>query len=516
MTATQQTMDGSPPTLARNAIGLPEVLFQSITHMAPAVATALSIGAATSFAGGITPLAVLFAMIAVLFTAFSMAELARHLPSAGGMYTYVGRGLGSFFGWLVAWGFALAEPLVMPLLLGGFGFYGAIFLSAYLGIEFEFAWVALAILCGLAVWWLTYRGIALSTRAGVVLGIIEIAIFLLISALLIVNADQNTLSVFVPGDEGVKPAFQGMIFCLLAFIGFEAAAPLGEETRDPRRTIPRAVIWSAILVGLFYVFNYYAATVFFGPDRMTEFYTFNEGDPWGFMAEAVLPGIGGLLIIFAILNSSLANANAGATAATRTLFAMGRASLLPRFFAAVHPETRAPVNAVHFQAITALIIAVVLGFVLANDPYPTPEGGASFGGLNVYVFLGTMLGLIFSGIYILVNAACIGYYWRERRDEFNILKHLIVPVLGVVAMIPAALAVIGGLTIPILDIELEPYETALRFTAPIVGVWMLVGIVLYFVLRAMSPGALERVGEVYAGETPPSEAEAIPPEQPTP
>ena len=516
MTATQQTMDGSPPTLARNAIGLPEVLFQSITHMAPAVATALSIGAATSFAGGITPLAVLFAMIAVLFTAFSMAELARHLPSAGGMYTYVGRGLGSFFGWLVAWGFALAEPLVMPLLLGGFGFYGAIFLSAYLGIEFEFAWVALAILCGLAVWWLTYRGIALSTRAGVVLGIIEIAIFLLISALLIVNADQNTLSVFVPGDEGVKPAFQGMIFCLLAFIGFEAAAPLGEETRDPRRTIPRAVIWSAILVGLFYVFNYYAATVFFGPDRMTEFYTFNEGDPWGFMAEAVLPGIGGLLIIFAILNSSLANANAGATAATRTLFAMGRASLLPRFFAAVHPETRAPVNAVHFQAITALIIAVVLGFVLANDPYPTPEGGASFGGLNVYVFLGTMLGLIFAGIYILVNAACIGYYWRERRDEFNVIKHLIVPVLGVIAMIPAALAVIGGLTIPILDIELEPYETALRFTAPIVGVWMLVGIVLYFVLRAMSPGALERVGEVYAGETPPSEAEAIPPEQPTP
>ena len=134
MTSTAE-VSGGTPSLERNAIGLPEVLFQSITHMAPAVATALSIGAATSFAGGITPLAVLFAMIAVLFTAFSMAELARHLPSAGGMYTYVGRGLGSFFGWLVAWSFALAEPLVMPLLLGGFGFYGAIFLSAYLGID---------------------------------------------------------------------------------------------------------------------------------------------------------------------------------------------------------------------------------------------------------------------------------------------------------------------------------------------------------------------------------------------
>jgi amino acid transporter len=495
-------MGGTAPSLERDAIGLPEVLFQSITHMAPAVATALSIGAATSFAGGITPMAVLFAMIAVLFTAYSMSQLARHLPSAGGMFTYVRNGLGSFFGWLVAWGFALAEPLVMPLLLGGFGFYGAIFLSTYLGINFEYAWIALAILCGLVVWWLIFRGIGISTRTGLVLGVIEIAIFLLISALLIVNADQNTLNVFVPGADGVRPAFQGMIFCLLAFIGFEAAAPLGEETREPRRTIPRAVIWSAILIGLFYVFNYYAATVYFGPDRMTEFYTFNDGDPWGFMAEEVLPGIGGLLIVFAILNSSLANANAGANAATRSLFAMGRVGLLPRMFAAIHPTNRTPVTAVHFQAISALVIAVVLGVILANDPFPTPEGAASFGGLNVYVFLGTMLGLIFVFLYICVNLACIGYFWRVRRDEFNPIKHLIVPILGVLAMIPAGLAVIGGLTIPILDIELPPYGNALQYTAPIVAIWMVIGIVLYFVLRSRSPEALDRMGDVYGGEAP--------------
>jgi amino acid transporter len=485
-------MDSGSPTLARNAIGMPEVLFQSITHMAPAVATALSIGTATAFAGGITPLAVLLAMIAVLFTAFSMAQLAKHLPSAGGMYTYVGSGLGSFFGWLVAWGFALAEPLVMPLLLGGFGFYGAIFLSAYLGIEFELAWVALAILCGLLVWWLNYRGIGLSTRTGLVLGVIEIGIFLLISTLLIVNADENTLSVFVPGDDGVKPAFQGMIFCLLAFIGFEAAAPLGEETAEPRRVIPRAVVWSAILVGLFYVFNYYAATVFFGPDQMGDFLAANDGDPWGGMAETVLPGIGGLLVVFAILNSSIANANAGSVAATRTLFAMGRAGLLPRFFAAIHPGTRAPVNAVHFQAITALIIAVVLGFVLTNDPFAF--------GLNVYVFLGTMLGLIFAGIYILVNLACIGYYWRVRRNEFNLLKHLVVPIIGVIAMIPALLAVIGGVTIPIIDVTLDAYDNYLGLTAPIVGVWVLLGILVYFVLRSQNPAALDRVDEVYGGD----------------
>src|SRR5262245_55477142 len=186
MSVGERPMAGSAPSLERDAIGLPEVLFQLITHMAPADATALSIGAATSFAGGITPLAVLFAMIAVLFTAYSMSQLARHLPSAGGMFTYVRNGLGSFFGWLVAWAFALAEPLVMPLLLGGFGFYGAIFLSTYLGINFEYAWFALAILCGLVVWFLTFRGVGISTRTGVVLGVIEIVIFLLISTLLII------------------------------------------------------------------------------------------------------------------------------------------------------------------------------------------------------------------------------------------------------------------------------------------------------------------------------------------
>ena len=82
----------SGPGLERNAIGLTEVLFQSITHMAPAVAVALSIGFATGLAGGNTPLAVLIALVAVLLTAYSIGELARHLPSAGGMFTYVGRG----------------------------------------------------------------------------------------------------------------------------------------------------------------------------------------------------------------------------------------------------------------------------------------------------------------------------------------------------------------------------------------------------------------------------------------
>jgi amino acid transporter len=485
--------------LQRNAIGLPEVLFQSITHMAPAVAVALSIGAATGFAGRLTPLAVVLAMVACLFTAYSIGQLALHLPSAGGMYTYVARGLGPFFGWLMAWAFALAEPLVAPILLASFGFFGATFLTTYLhvGEGFTYLWVVLAIACGLLLWWLTYSGIQLSTRTGVVLGAIEISIFVFVSVVLIINAgSRNTLDVFIPGDKGIQPAFQGMIFCLLAFIGFEAAAPLGEEAREPRHTIPRAVIWSTIGVGAFYVLCYYAATVYFGQDRMGDFYAFNGGDPWGFMATKTLGTLGGILVVFAIINSSLANANSGATAATRSIFSMARGSLLPKFFAAVHPTHRTPVNAVHAQVLVAIVVAVGGGLVLKDDPF------SGLGPINIYVFIGTMLGLLFAGMYMAVNVAVIGFYWRERRSEFNVIKHLVIPILGVLAMIPALMSVIGGLTIPLFDVKLPPYENSLRFTAPIVGVWMAIGIVIFVVLWFVNRQALDRMRDVYGGEGP--------------
>jgi amino acid transporter len=476
-------------SLERNAIGLPEVLFQSITHMAPAVATALSIGAATGLAGGITPLAVVFALVACLFTAYSIGQLAAHLPSAGGMYTYVSRGLGSFAGWLMAWAFTLAEPVVPAALFASFGLFGAAFVTTLTGYSNDLLWLPLAVLCGLVVWWLTYRGVSLSTRVGIALGTIEIAIFVVVSALLVINAGaRNTASVFIPADGNYLPAFRGMVFCLLAFVGFEAAAPLGEETRDPKRTIPRAVLLSCVLIGVFYVFCYYAATVFFGPDKMaSDFLGFNNADPWGGMAEQVLPGIGSLLVTFAILNSSLANANSGATASTRSIFSLGRSGLLPGWLAAVHPIHRTPVNAVHAQGVLGIALAVGLGLVFKD----VSTGGP----LTTYIFIGYALGLLFAGMYIAINIAAIGFFLGERRVDFNPLKHLVIPLLGVLAMIPAFISVLGGITIPLLDVPIPPLTEPYSFIPPLVAIWMIAGIVLYFLLRARSPEAIGRLGD---------------------
>src|SRR2546429_884506 len=92
------------------------LLFQSITHMAPAAAVAFSIIVGVPYAVGSMPLAVVLALVACILVAISIGQLARHLPSAGGLYTYNARGPGPSAGFLVAWGFMPAEPLVAPLL----------------------------------------------------------------------------------------------------------------------------------------------------------------------------------------------------------------------------------------------------------------------------------------------------------------------------------------------------------------------------------------------------------------
>src|ERR1700716_3648924 len=116
--------------LRREAIGVREVLCQSITAMAPGAAIAASIPAGAAFAGGALPLAVIVAMVACLFAALSIAELAKHLPAAGSVATYSSRGLHPTVGFLVAWGYVFVEALVPTLLFLQLGFTTAATLHA--------------------------------------------------------------------------------------------------------------------------------------------------------------------------------------------------------------------------------------------------------------------------------------------------------------------------------------------------------------------------------------------------
>src|ERR1700704_247450 len=434
--ATRAQKSDMAPRLQRDAIGLAPVLFQSITHMAPAAAVAFSIIFAVTYAGGATPLAVVLALVACLFVAISIGQLARHLPSAGGLYTYSARGIHPVAGFFVAWGFMLAEPLVAPLLYLIFGNVIAVFLQNHFNTPI-WLWAPFAAAAGIGVWVLVYRGVRISTEAGVILGAFEVVVFLALAITLIIAAgSHNTLSVFSPttgNANGWGSVFAGMVYTVLAFIGFEASVPLAEEAKDPRRTLPRAVILSCVLIGIFYLICYYGAIVYFGPnvaaDATKGFFVFNGGDPWDGLASKVWGPLS-ILVLLAIVNSAFANANAGANAATRVGYALARVSILPRSLAQVHPRFKTPYIAVHVQGALGIAVALILGFALGSP-------------LNAFALIGTVVTVVVIFIYIFTNLSSMVFYLRVHRDELNPFLHVVVPVLGIAIFIPVLLAVFG-------------------------------------------------------------------------
>ncbi|MEU0333490.1 APC family permease [Streptomyces sp. NPDC006193] len=476
--------------LRRDAIGLREVLFQSITAMAPAAAVAASIPSGAAFSGGSLPLAVLIALVACLFTASCVAELARELPSAGSVATYAARGLHPAVGFLVGWAYVFVEMLVPPLLLLQLGFTAAGTLHAEwsrypadLWWPWPLAGAAVIAVAGCL-------GVRASARFGTALGVFEILVFLVFALLLIGKAGSaNTLSVFgtshtADGYSGAAGVFAGSVYTVLAFAGFEAAAPLAEETRDPRRTMHRAVLGAALGIGLFYVLTTYAMTVYFGPDRFARFGASGEAS-WEGIARASF-GLFWVLVFLAVVNSAIANANACANVSTRTAFALARVRVLPRFLATLHPRYRSPVAGVAVQ--TAVAVGAVLGL------------GLGYGPVTAFVLLATVIVTVVVGVYMIVNLSCAGHFLRAGRASLKPLRHLMFPVLGIAAFVPALLTAAG---LPVFSFVTE-LTAPVSYAGPVVGVWMALGVIVLLVLIRRHPDRIAETARVHLDEHDPA------------
>ena len=183
--------------LARGAVGLREVLFQSVTSMAPAGAVALSIAAGATYAGGALPLAVLLALVACLLVASSIGQLAKHLPSAGSIYTYPAEAIHPALGFLVGWGYSLVEALIGPITMILCGYLIGSVTNSEFGWPFTATWVIFMIVASVLIAGLNYRGIKVSARAGTILGTFEIVVFVALAIWLVVKAGSgNTGNVF--------------------------------------------------------------------------------------------------------------------------------------------------------------------------------------------------------------------------------------------------------------------------------------------------------------------------------
>ena len=165
-------------------------------------------------------------------------------------------------------------------------------------------------------------------------------------------------------------------------------------------------------------------------------------------------------------------------------YAMGRIRLLPSAFARVHPTRRSPYVAVTVQLVLALVVALWLG----NQFTP----------LEAFGLVATIVTAVVVIFYLLVNLACIVFYLRERRGEFNPLLHPVVPVAGILAFIPAFFTALG-IGKNVLDF-VSPLPYPLNRAGLVVGIWFAIGSIYLIWLSARHPDRIRDTGRVFVEE----------------
>ncbi len=451
--------------LRPNQIGLWHCLAQSMTHMAPGAAIAFALTVTIIFAGAAAPLSFVLGMIGALLVAYCVMQLVRHMPSAGYYMSYIGQSMGKEAGFLAAWAIIAAEviiPSILYLLL-------APVLNGVLSSEWGFTlpwWICVLILAAL-VTGLTLVGVRISTNVAIGLGAIEIIVFLGVSISLIVQAGSaNTLSIISTHAPGVlngwSGIFKGMVFAMAAFLGFETAAPLAEETSNPRRNVPLAIFIATLGIGLLFVVASYAAVIGWGPHNLASYVT--NADPWQVLGKKVW-GIGWVIVFIALLNSILGNAMAGQNGGSRVVYALGRSSVLPRVFSRLDRRHGSPYVAI--LAMTALNLVLALG------------AGALWGDFPGFTVLVTLSTLFFISLYIFACLSVPIYYLRRQRQEFNAVKHLLIPLCGAVLFVFPLYYTVHPM--PAYPISVAPWAAI---------VWVVIGVVVMLALRVRRPAAL--------------------------
>jgi amino acid transporter len=418
-----QTDTGQVVELRHNALGLGALVYQGITHISPATSVIFLLPLIALHAGPVMDISMLLSMIACFFIASTVAEFSRFMPSSGGYYSFVTRGLGDRAGFMATVSYLAYDCLGAAATLGFIGYIAGQFLITEANVHI--AWWILALVAFAIVWALTYRGVRLSLRTIMILGSLEMLIMIALAITFLVHPGPHS-SFVAPfkinlAPSGLHGVIAGMVFSILALSGFEAPAPLAQEANRPATFIRRAVLSSLLVVGVFYIFEAYASAIGWGTPTIAAFAS--NAAPYTLLAHK-LWGPVSWLVFFAVCNSAVAVGMACTNAATRVMYTMGQAGTLPRQFGHLHPKYRTPTFAIMVQIVAGIVMVAIVGGL--------------FGGINVFGFGGTIATLGVILLYFMSNIALVSYIRRERPQDFKPWLHLVFPILGSLALLPAA------------------------------------------------------------------------------
>lgn len=396
------------PVLERT-LRLPSLVLFGLAYLTPLIVLGI-FGIIAAETGGASASAYLLALTAMLFTANSYGRMAKAYPVAGSAYTYVRRTIDSRVGFLVGWAIIL-DYLFLPMVIWLIG-------GSYLQAQFPAvpmpAWIIAFVLVTSA---LNIIGIKVANRANLVLmgfQILIIVFFVALSLGHVVSADGATAIASGTPFTGIDASFTGIAggaaIAAYSFLGFDAVTTLTEETVDPRRTVPKAIMLVALIGGgIFVVVSYVTQLVHPGG-------VFESPATAAFDIAATIGGnLFGAVFLAALVIAQFTSGLAAQASGSRLLYAMGRDGVLPRrIFGRLNPRFRTPV-------LSILAIALV-GLIAIFMDVATSTSFINFGAFVAFV---------------MVNIAVIAYWIRERREgrTHNVVLYLIAPIIGAIVIV---------------------------------------------------------------------------------
>ena len=425
----RHTPAAPPPTLedrlAESRLGIWPLVFIVVAAAAPL--TVVNGGATAGFAvTGITGIPLAYIVVGAILMLFAVGYVAMSgkIVNAGAFYSYIARGLGRPAGVAAAFVAIIAYGATMQVgLFGGFGETLSSFASEQLGVSAPW-WVWAAIAC-LLLAALGGRRIDLNSTVLTVLLVAEIAVALVFAAVHLTHpaGGQVTFTTVSPGNLLAAGVGAALAIAIAGSVGFEGTAVFSEETRQPRRTVPRATYLAVAFIAVLYAFCSWAMSVAAGPDQIVDRATVDGSELSFKLAAPFVPNaliiLGHLLYVTSLFAALLAFQNT----ASRYFFALGREGVLPRVLGRTDPKTKAPKYGSWLQS-TIAFAGIALYTINGWDPFT-----------QMFFWL-TVLGGF--GVLILMTATSLAvmFYFHdtERRAGVGTVRALIAPLLATIAL----------------------------------------------------------------------------------
>jgi amino acid transporter len=514
--ATTDDKSAAPPAgLKRGAVGIVAVIFMAVANAAPITAMTGNVPIAVGFGNGLgAPAGFLFATIILTLFALGYVAMARHITTTGAFYGFISHGLGQIWGMASGMLATFAYVVFEGSLIGGCAYFANDAVNTIIGVNVPWlvfgigAIVAIGLLCHFHIsLTAAILGVTLTSEVLILLALAFSVIFkgggpdgFMLDKTVLLNHAFESLPAGAFGTAAAAGSMAiGLFFAFWSWVGFETTAVYGEESRNPKKIIPRATIIAVVGLGLFYTFI--SAIVLAGNGAKTSVETSISASPLDLFFGLVDANLGSALLdVYKILLviGSFACALAFHNAASRYLFALAReipSEKARKTVGAAHPSHGSPYIASAVQAVITLVIVLLFaGFtaVQVPDANGTPIDTPA---LVPYTNIYGLLALIGTAAILLVQAICsaavIWYFWVRKTHRGNVITTLICPLIGGVGMIYVVWtlwdnrAFAAGLAANSLVFKAAPYIILAVF---------LVGLVYAVWLRQAKPATYAEIG----------------------